>query len=61
MKLFKKYHKWRINKEQKKVNQLLEEEGFTDEVLERQVAINRKRAKHNIVDESKIIYDKYVQ
>lgn len=61
MKLIKKYHKWRINKEQKKVNQLLEEEGFTDEVLERQVAINRKRAKHNIVDESKIIYDKYVQ
>ena len=61
MKLIKKYHKWRINKEQKKVNQLLESEGFTDEVLERQVAINRKRAKHNIVDESKIIYDKYVQ
>ena len=61
MKLIKKYHKWRINKEQKKVNQLLEEEGFTDEVLERQVAINRKRAKHNIVDESKIIHDKYVQ
>ena len=61
MKLIKKYHKWRINKEQKKVNQLLEREGFTDEVLERQVAINRKRAKHNIVDESKIIRDKYVQ
>ena len=61
MKLIRKYHKWRINKEQKKVNQLLESEGFTDEVLERQVAINRKRAKHNIVDESKIIYDKYVQ
>ena len=61
MKLIKKYHKWRINKEQKNVNQLLESEGFTDEVLERQVAINRKRAKHNIVDESKIIYDKYVQ
>lgn len=61
MKLIKKYHKWRIDKEQEKVNQLLESEGFTDEVLERQVAINKKRAKHNIVDESKIIYDKYVQ
>lgn len=61
MKLIRRYHKWRINKEQKKVNQLLEEEGFTDEVLERQVAINKKRAKHNIVDESKIIHDKYVQ
>jgi uncharacterized protein (DUF2344 family) len=61
MKLIKKYHKWRIDKEQEKVNQLLESEGFTDEVLERQVAINKKRAKHNIVDESKIIHDKYVQ
>ena len=61
MKLIKKYHKWRIDKEQEKVNQLLESEGFTDEVLERQVAINKKRAKHNIVDESKIIRDKYVQ
>ena len=61
MKLIRRYHKWRINKEQKKVNQLLEEEGFTDVVLERQVAINKKRAKHNIVDESKIIHDKYVQ
>ena len=61
MGILKKVHSWRINKQQKEVNQLLEEEGFTDEVLERQVAINRKRAKHNIVDESKIIYDKYVQ
>ena len=61
MKLIKKYHKWRIDKEQEKVNQLLESEGFTDEVLERQVAINKKRAKHNIVDGSKIIHDKYVQ
>ena len=61
MKLIKKYHKWRIDKEQEKVNQLLESEGFTDEVLEKQVAINKKRAKHNIVDDSKIIHDKYVQ
>ena len=61
MKLIKKYHKWKIDKEQEKVNQLLESEGFTDEVLERQVAINKKRAKHNIVDDSKIIHDKYVQ
>lgn len=61
MKLIKRYHKWRIDKKQKEVNQLLERDGFTDEVLEKQVAINKKRAKHNIVDESKIIHDKYVQ
>ena len=57
----KRYRKWRINKEQEKVNQLLEKDGFTDEVLERQVAINKKRAKHGIIDESKIIHDRYVQ
>lgn len=57
----KRYRKWRINKEQEKVNQLLEKDGFTDEVLERQVAINKKRAKHGIIDESKIIQDRYVQ
>ena len=61
MRILKRYHKWRIDKEQEKVNQLLESEGFTDEVLERQVTINKKRAKHNIVDDSKIIHDKYVQ
>ena len=57
----RKYRKWKLNREQQKVNALLEEEGFTDEVLEKQVAINKKRAKHSIVDETKIINDKYVQ
>ena len=57
----RKYRKWKLNREQQKVNALLEKEGFTDEVLEKQAAINKKRAKHNIVDESKIIRDKYVQ
>ena len=57
----RKYRKWKLNREQQKVNALLEKEGFTDEVLEKQVAINKKRAKHSIVDESKIIHDKYVQ
>lgn len=57
----KRYRKWRINREQEKVTQLLEKDGFTDEVLERQVAINKKRAKHGIIDESKIIHDRYVQ
>ena len=61
MGVFKKYHKWRINREQKKIKELIKSEGYSDEVLERQVAINKRRAKHNIVDESKIINDKYVQ
>ena len=61
MKLFKKYHKWRIDKAQKEVVELMKSEGYSDKVLEKQAAINKKRAKHNIVDESKIIRDKYVQ
>lgn len=61
MKLIKKYYKWRINKQQQKVNQLVEKEGFTDKVIEKQAKINQLRHKHGIVDESKIIHDKYVQ
>ena len=61
MGVFKKYHKWRINKQQEKVNQLVEKEGFTDEVIEKQASINKKRAKYGIIDESKIIHDRYVQ
>lgn len=61
MKIIKKFHSWRINKKQKEVNQLLESEGFTDAVLEKQAKINQLRHKHGIVDESKIIHDKYVQ
>lgn len=61
MKLIKKYHAWRINKQQEKVNQLVEKEGFTDEVIEKQASINKKRAKHGIIDESKIVHGKYVQ
>ena len=61
MGILKKVHSLRINKQQKEVNQLLEREGFTDEVLEKQAKINQLRHKHGIVDESKIIHDKYVQ
>ena len=61
MKILKRYHKWRIDKAQKEVVELMKSEGYSDKVLEKQAAINKKRAKHNIVDETKIINDKYVQ
>lgn len=61
MKLIKKYHKWRINREQEKVNKLLENDGFTDEVLEKQVKINKRRCKHQIADDTKRVYKNYVQ
>lgn len=61
MKILKKFHAWRINRAQEKVNELMKSEGFSDKVLEKQVAINKKRVKHGIIDESKVIRDKYVQ
>lgn len=57
----KKVIGWNLNRKQAKVNKLMEEVGFTDEVLEKQVAINEARHKHDITDESKLVYDKYVQ
>lgn len=57
----KKVRAWNLNRKQEKVNKLMDEVGFTDEVLEKQVAINEARHKHDIIDESKIVYDKYVQ
>ncbi|WP_296789878.1 hypothetical protein [uncultured Methanobrevibacter sp.] len=57
----KKVIGWNLNRKQAEVEKLMEEEGFTDEVLEKQVAINEARHKHDITDESKLVYDKYVQ
>ena len=39
MKLIKKYHKWRIDKAQKEVVELMKSEGYSDKVLEKQAAI----------------------
>lgn len=57
----KKVIGWNLNRKQAEVEKLMEEEGFTDEVLEKQVAINEARHKYDITDESKLVYDKYVQ
>ena len=61
MKIIKRFHTWRNNKQQQKIKKKKKKEGFTDTVIEKQASINKKRAKHGIIDESKIIYDKYVQ
>ena len=61
MKILKKFHAWRINRAQEKVNELMKSEGFSDKVLEKQVSINKKRAKYGISDQSKIIKDEFVQ
>ena len=50
-----------LDRKQEKVKKLLEEEGFTDEVLEKQLKINRKRTALDLPDESELVYEKYVQ
>lgn len=57
----KKVRAWNLNRKQVEVDKEYERFGFTDEVLEKQVAINEARHKHDITDESKLVYDKYVQ
>ena len=57
----KKVRAWNLNRKQAEVDKLQDRFGFTDEVLEKQVEINRARHKHDIPDESKLVYGKYVQ
>lgn len=51
-----------LNRKQKKVNKLMEQEGYSDEVLEKQVEINIKRNELDLIDKSEIVNDEgYVQ
>ena len=46
---------------QKICNELYEEQGLTDEILELQVVINKLRHKHDISDQSNRLHKTYVQ
>lgn len=65
--LFKKeeYNKKEIEdilrEEQEAINKLYEEKGLTDEVLDRQVALNQKRNELDISDPTKRIWENFVQ
>ena len=50
-----------LMKEQEAINELYEKEGLTDEVLERQVALNQKRHELDIRDKNNVIYEDFVQ
>lgn len=50
-----------LAKKQKEVDKLYKEHGLTDEVLDKQIAINKLRHAHNITDKETIIHDGYVQ
>ena len=50
-----------LAKKQKEVDELFERDGLTDEVLEKQIAINKLRHAHDIPDESEKVHEDYVQ
>lgn len=50
-----------LDKEQEEINKQYEKEGLTDEVLDRQIAINEKRHKENITDPKELIYKNFAQ
>lgn len=50
-----------LAKKQKEVDELYEKEGLTDEVLDKQIELNKLRHEHDIVDESEVIYENFVQ
>ena len=50
-----------LSKKQKEVDELYKKEGLTDEVLDKQIAINKLRHAHDITDESELVYENFVQ
>jgi len=50
-----------LAKKQKKLDKLYEEHGLTDEILDKQIEINKLRHAHDVVDKSNVVYDGYVQ
>lgn len=51
----------KLNKEQRKIDKLYEKDGLTDEVLNRQIALNQLRHEMDIPDPKQRIYKKWVQ
>lgn len=53
--------KHKLNKKQKEVNKLYEQDGLTDEVLDMQLEINEMRNKFDISDPKQKVYKNYCQ
>ena len=56
MGIMSKYHAWKLNRMQKTVDKRIDSEGFNDEILDKQLEINKKRNKLNI-PETKTLND----
>ena len=61
MRVVKYFVKKYVNHKQKQINKLYAEEGASDKVIIQQAKLNSKRHKHDIVDESKLVFENFVQ
>lgn len=61
MGIMSKYHAWKLNKMQKTVDKRIDSEGFNDEILDKQLEINKKRNKLNIPDPKTLNDDGWAQ
>ena len=50
-----------IQLRQEALNKRYAAEGLNDEILEEQVKLNQLRNEHDIVDESELVYENFVQ
>lgn len=61
MGVMSKYHAWKLNRMQKTVDKRIDSEGFNDEILDKQLEINKKRNKLNIPDPKTLNDDGWAQ
>lgn len=54
-------HKIQLKNKQRQIDKQFEKEGLSDDVLEKQIAINQERHELDIPDESEFVYEEYVQ
>lgn len=50
-----------LRNEQRVLNRKYEKEGLTNEILDKQIEINKRRHELDIADESKRVYENFVQ
>ena len=61
MGIMSKYHAWKLNRMQKTVDKEYASKGFDDEILDKQIEINKKRNKLNIPDPTTLNDDGWAQ
>lgn len=61
MGIMSKYYAWKLNRMQKTVDKRIDSEGFNDEILDKQLEINKKRNKLNIPDPKTLNDDGWAQ